>query len=345
MKKPTITIIYTGGTIGMAKNPETRALQPLDFNRLLEIDPELKKINCTIKTITTSQPKDSSDIHPDDWLELIRIIKNEYDHCDGFVVLHGTDTLAFTASMISFLIENNQKPIIFTGSQLPVGVLRTDAKENLITSIEIAATQIDGRPVVPEVAVYFEYKLYRGNRVKKISAEHFNAFHSPNYPVLAEAGVHLKINHPFILEPDREKPVKFYEKIHTGIATIKFFPGINEDVFEYFANKTIYEALVMETYGSGNAPFNPKIDQSIKKINETGRIVLNITQCLTGHVDQNMYATGLHLKSSGAIGGHDMTFEAAVCKLMFLLANFDKATAKKLVSQNLRGEISRPFIQ
>ena len=339
--KSNILVLYTGGTIGMVQESESKALKPFDFDHLTAQIPELKKMNCTIEAITLNNIIDSSDMDPDYWMDIARIIHKRYDSFDGFVILHGSDTMAYTASGLSFVFENLAKPIILTGSQLPIGVIRTDGKENFLTAIEIAsAKKEDGTPMVPEVAVYFEYKLYRGNRTHKYSAEHFEAFHSANYPLLAEAGVNIKYNPNFILKPNG-KPLQLNPFSNTGIAVVHLFPGIHESIVKAISENDEVKAIVLKTYGSGNAPTAPWFIATLKDAIVSGKIILNITQCQTGHVQQGLYATSKMLKEIGVISGKDLTIEAAVTKLMYLFGqNLEIEAIKKYLSCSLRGEMS-----
>ena len=336
-----VLIIYTGGTIGMVADPKSGELHPLDFDHLSQEVPELEKLDIELSVQSIQSPIDSSNMNPQIWKEIIELLEEKYEDYDGFVILHGSDTMAYTASALSFLIENNQKPIILTGSQLPIGTLRTDGKENLITAIEIAGAKNDGEAVVPEVAIYFEYALYRGNRTVKMSAENFEAFQSPNYPILAEAGVHIKYNHYAILDRNAEAP-HFRKSVCTDIASIKLFPGIKREVFQAIASIDNLKGLVIETYGSGNAPIESWLNDELTKMIEKGVIVINITQCATGAVQHGKYQTSSHLAKAGVIEGDNLTFEAAVTKLMYLLAceELNREDRILLLKKNLRGELA-----
>lgn len=341
MDKSKVLIIYTGGTIGMVEDPVTGALNPFDFSQLQENIPELNKLDVDLTVESIENPIDSSNITPEIWFQLVNIIAEFYPVFDGFVILHGSDTMAYSASGLSFLLENVAKPIIFTGSQLPIGKIRTDGKENLITAIEIAAAKENGYPIVPEVAIYFEYSLYRGNRTTKISAENFEAFQSPNYPLLAEAGVHIKYNR-FAINKPSDEPFYVRKLISTNIASIRIFPGIKKEVFKAIANIPNLKGLILETFGSGNAPTVPWLSEELLELEKKGVVVINITQCTTGLVLQGKYETGLHLEKVGVLSGRDMTFEAAITKLMYLLGCEELSLAEKktYLEQNLRGEIS-----
>lgn len=336
-----VLLIYTGGTIGMMEDIETTNLRPFDFKHLLDEVPELRKLELEVKVKETTSIIDSSNASPKIWMELLELIKANYDLYDGFVVLHGSDTMAYTASAISFLIENSNKPIIFTGSQLPIGKLRTDGKENLITAIEIAGAKENGRSIISEVAIYFEYNLYRANRTSKVSAENFEAFQSPNYPVLAEAGVNIKYNR-FALKKPNEERVHFRNRISEDVASLKLFPGIRKEVFQAVSRINELKGLVIETYGSGNAPMLTWLDEELRQLDEKGVLVLNVSQCLTGSVSQAKYETGQHLQNNNVIGGYDITFESAITKMMYLLACNDLSHEEKrnYLQTNIRGEIT-----
>lgn len=336
-----LLLIYTGGTIGMVEDVETGALHPINFDQLQIEIPELKKFDCNITVKSLVTPIDSSNMNIQVWQELLELIEANYDHFDGCVIMHGSDTMAYTASAISFLLENVNKPIIFTGSQLPIGKVRTDGKENLITAIEIAVAKENGKPIVPEVALYFEAALYRANRTTKVSSENFEAFQSPNYPLLAEAGVHIKFNR-FAIRKWEDKKIIARKIINDQVASIKIFPGLRRDVFQAIANLPNLKGLILETFGSGNVPSDSWFAEEIIKLNKRDVIVLNITQCTTGNVIQGKYETGVHLEQAGVISGKDMTFEAAITKIMYLLScdelSFEEQ--KSYVDQNIRGEVS-----
>lgn len=336
-----ILIIYTGGTIGMVQDKETGALVAFDFDTLIQEIPEIKKINASISSVSFSKPIDSSDIQPKHWVELCKIIKENYPVYDGFVVLHGSDTMAYTASALSFMIENLKKPIILTGSQLPIGAVRTDAKENLLSAIEIAASKFNGKMLVPEVAIYFEYNLYRGNRSTKVSAEQFEAFQSPNYPFLAEAGVNLKFNSQYLFQPNEESPTVFHYELDANIATLKMFPGITKSVVESITTIPHLKALVIETFGAGNTTTERWFIDCLKKAIENNVIIVNISQCISGSVEQGKYETSSALKEIGVIGGKDLTFESAITKLMYLFGKkLPINEVKTLMQQSIRGELS-----
>lgn len=338
--KSSVLIIYTGGTIGMVENPATGTLEAFNFEHLNQQVPELNQFKIDLEVRSLKIPLDSSDIGPNIWVDLIEIIEENYKKFDGFVVLHGSDTMAYTASALSFMLENVNKPIIFTGSQLPIGTIRTDGKENLITAIEIAAAKQNGEAIVPEVAIYFEYALYRACRTTKVSAENFEAFQSPNYPLLAEAGVHIKYNKHAIRKGSKQDLI-VRKKINTNVASVKIFPGMEHRVFQAIANIDGLEALIIETFGSGNAPQLKWLQAEIKALLNKDVIVVNITQCVTGSVLQTKYASGKHLENVGVLSGFDITYEAAIAKLMYLLSCSELSTEerKSYFQKSLRGEL------
>ena len=338
---PKILIIYTGGTIGMVEEAGTKALRPFDFDHLSEQVPELSKLNILLDTIALDNPVDSSNMNPVIWVALGRMIEQNYHAYDGFVILHGSDTMAYTASGLSFILENLAKPVVLTGSQLPIGVIRTDGKENFLTAIEIAAAQNEvGDPMVPEVAIYFEYKLYRGNRTHKFSAENFEAFDSPNYPILAEAGVHIKYNRPDIWAPTG-LDLKVNSLFNDNIAVLFLFPGINQAVVECITSNPALSGIVMKSFGSGNAPTYSWFLKAMRKAVESGKFIYNVTQCHTGTVDQGRYETSQELLEMGVIGGKDITTEAAVAKLMYLTgSNLTEEEVRNAMNVSLRGELT-----
>jgi L-asparaginase len=337
-----VLIIYTGGTIGMIENQETGALESFDFDHLLKHVPELKRFNCNISSYQFDPPIDSSNMEPAQWAKLVRIINYNYENFDGFVILHGTDTMAYTASALSFMLENLSKPVILTGSQLPIGMLRTDGKENLITAIEIAsATNSQGLPLVPEVCIFFENHLLRGNRTTKINAENFNAFRSFNYPSLAKTGIHIKYNIPAIARPKEIKPLKPHYLMDDNVIVLTLFPGIRKELVASALQLPFIKAIVLKTYGSGNGPQQPWFVKLLKEATDRGIIIVNITQCQEGAVEMGRYETGLHLLEAGVISGHDSTQESALTKLMHLLGhNYSTSEIRTKMSKNLAGEIT-----
>ncbi|WP_299160102.1 asparaginase [uncultured Tenacibaculum sp.] len=339
--KPKILIVYTGGTIGMVKDYNTGALKAFDFSQISSKIPELQQLHCDISTISFEEPIDSSNMNVHYYINIAEIISDNYDKFDGFVVLTGSDTMSYTSSAISFMFENLQKPVIFTGSQLPIGDLRTDAKENLITSIQVASTYENGMPVIQEVGLYFEYKLYRANRTTKINAEQFEAFASMNYPPLAESGVHLNFNYPLLFKPkENGDQLVFRKKLDNNVAILKLFPGITASVVSSFINIPNLKGIVLETYGSGNAPTERWFVNLLEEAVDKGIYIVNVTQCAGGSIILGHYETSSELKRIGIVDGKDITTETAIAKMMYLLGEkLSKDEFKRYFETSLRGEI------
>lgn len=339
-KKTNILLIYTGGTIGMVKDYESDVLKAFNFKKLLKNIPELAQLDCHIDSFSFDEPIDSSNMNTSHWASIATVIAAHYETHDGFVVLHGSDTMSYTASALSYMLENLSKPVIFTGSQLPIGDLRTDAKENLITSIQIAALQEKGKPVIQEVGLYFEYKLYRANRTTKINAEHFEAFASLNYPALVESGVHLKVNYEHLMKTTRRKKLVVHKKMDTNVAILKLFPGLTESLLQSILQTPNLKALVIETYGAGNAPTEDWLLLNLKKAIKNGIQIVNVTQCSGGSVIMGQYETSEQLKNMQIINGKDITTEAAITKLMYLLGSkVSSVSFKTIFETSLRGEM------
>ena len=339
---PSVLLIYTGGTIGMIENAETGALESFNFEQLQKHVPELQRFAFRIDTYQFDPPMDSSDMDPDAWRKLVRIISNNYNQYTGFVILHGTDTMAYTASALSFMLEGLNKPVILTGSQLPIGVLRTDGKENLLTSIEIATDRhSNGQPIVPEVCIFFENHLMRGNRTTKINAEGFNAFRSYNCPSLAHAGIHIKYERHLIRRPDPTRPFQPHFLMDNHVIILTLFPGIRKEYVESVCRLNGVRGIILKTFGSGNAPQKPWLIKILRELVDRGVIIVNITQCSQGAVEMQRYGTGLQLLQAGVLNGHDSTVEGMVTKMMFLLGHdykWEKIT--RLMNESIAGEIT-----
>lgn len=339
-----ILIIYTGGTIGMITDVETGSLKPFDFNQITEEVPELKKVPYHLETLSFDEPIDSSNITPVEWIKVANLIEENYKIYDGFVVLHGSDTMAYSASALSFMLRHLNKPVIFTGSQLPIGVIRTDGKENLITAIEIAGAKLSGKPIVPEVCVYFEYKLYRGNRTTKLNAEHFEAFESFDYPILANAGIKIDYNLNKILG-HRDQPLQVYRNFNTNVAVLTLFPGITQEFVRHFFNAPNLQGVVIQTFGSGNALSKQWFLDELLRAVRKNIILFNVTQCKRGEVNQGRYETSEALDRIGVVGAKDMTLEAAITKMMVVLGELtEPEEIKAALVRSFCGEIKSTIV-
>ena len=340
-KIPKILIIYKRGTIGMVKESKDGALRSFDFSEIKKNIPELNLLDCHIESVSFAEPIDSSNMSNQSWVSIVDLIEEYYSKVDGFVVLTGTDTMSYTASAISFMLENLAKPVIFTGSQLPIGDFRTDAKENLITSIQIASVFENNSPKIQEVGLYFEYKLYRANRTKKISADQFDAFQSPNFPPLCESGVHLSFNEPALLKVKKDLPLIVRKNLDENVVILKLFPGITKAVLKNILEMPQLSGVILETYGAGNAPtsqwFIELLDQTIKKEIP----IINVTQCISGSVVMGFYETSSKLREIGIINGRDITTESAIAKLKYLLGQkLGYQEFKNNFESSLRGEMT-----
>jgi L-asparaginase len=340
-KESAVLLLFTGGTISMSEDPTTGALRPIDFNRLQEYMPEVRQTGVRIKSVPFLPLIDSSDVEPDIWEKIALIIEENYNDFDGFVVLHGTDTMAHSASALSFMLENLSKPVIFTGAQLPIGMMRSDAKENLLTAIEIAAAKENGMSIVPEVCIFFEDTLFRGNRTTKKNAEHFNAFNSYNYPALAKAGVHIKYFRSYIQYPEPGARLRVRTKVDRNVAILKLFPGITQSTVHAILNIPGLKAVVLESFGAGNAPRKSWFFEELKSATDRGILIVNKSQCSTGSVEMGRYETSLNLLSAGVISAYDSTTEAIIAKLMYLLGESESLhDVKHKLSISICGEMT-----
>lgn len=339
--RPKILIIYTGGTIGMIENPETGALEPFDFEYLIDNVPKIKRLDYDIDSFQFDVPLDSSAMTPSHWQDIAYCIECFYNKYDGFVVLHGTDTMAYTSSALSFMLENLRKPVVITGSQLPIGEVRTDGEENLITALQVAAARnSQGKPMLEEVSILFENYLWRGNRATKYSADNFNAFKSSNFPRLAKIGMGITFREEVLWRPKDKAPLKVHYGMDTNVMYLNLFPGITETMVRHAFSTPGLKGVVLKTYGAGNAPTDPSFIRAVREATSRGLVIVNVSQCDNGMVDQHRYETGTVLYSAGVISGHDLTSEAAITKLMFLFGqNYTVEEVKKLMETPLVGEM------
>ncbi|MEZ5196917.1 MAG: asparaginase [Bacteroidales bacterium] len=339
--RSSILILYTGGTIGMVKDEKTGVLRPFDFDNLIDQIPALKLFDFSVDSYCFDPIMDSSNMNPEYWKKMVEVIESNYESYDGFVVLHGSDTMSYTASALSFMLQNLNKPIILTGSQLPMGVIRTDGRENLITALEIAAAREDETPLIPEVCIYFENQLLRGNRTIKYNAQNFQAFLSPNYPALANCGIYIDYNRNAVHKPNFKK-LNVYKEMDCNVAVLKLYPGISKNLVKsVLLNKEI-KGVILETFGSGNAPDYPWFLSLLSDSIKQGTIIMNVTQCQIGKVEMGKYETSIKLKEMGIVSGRDITTEAAITKMMYLLGAFsDPEKVRELLTISIVGEMSQ----
>jgi len=338
-----VLLIYVGGTIGMIEDEVSGALKPFDFDYLKEYVPELNRLKFKIDSFAFDNPIDSSDMGPDDWKKIVKIIESNYEKYDGFVILQGTDTMAYSASVLSFMLEKLTKPVILTGSQLPIGKMRTDGRENLITALEIAVDKdSEGNAFVPEVCVFFQNLLMRGNRTSKVNTNNFRAFNSFNYPKLAEAGTEIRYEHYMIHRPQKNTSPKFHYSLDPNVTILKIFPGISENCVKAVFNDSYLKGVVLETFGAGNVPLNPSFLSIIEEAIKKGIIIVNVTQCAAGAVEPDLYQGGKALKNIGVLSGYDITVEAAITKLMFLFGQgFSPEEVKERMQSSIAGEMTK----
>ena len=335
-----VLIIYTGGTMGMSYD-QSGSLSPFNFGQIIDEMPELKLMGLELTVVSFIEPIDSSNVTIDHWNQLASIIETYYNRYHGFVILHGTDTLAYSSSALSFILEGLRKPVVFTGSQLPMGAIRSDARQNLVAALQIASSFSEKGPVVKEVCVYFNHILYRGNRCRKVESAHFDAFESDNYPALAEVGINIEYNFAALSTTSTEEHLKVHKLRPASIALIKLHPGLNPVCFKQILQTPGLQGVVMETFGSGNAPTGSWFIDPIKQAIANGIIIINVSQCNGGRVIQGRYATSKHLLEAGVLSGDDITTEAAISKMQFLFSNYPKIEEiRPLLTTSLRGETS-----